>query len=55
MEPLLNNPVQMDNVQAGAVTPFQDVQQQGCCCERTGIYSPRLLKRGYYPPMARTF
>ncbi len=26
----------MDNFQVGAVTPFQDVQQQGCCCERTG-------------------
>ncbi len=39
----------------GAVTPFQDLQQQGCCGERTGIYSPHLLKRCYCTPYGTDF
>ncbi|MES9884624.1 MAG: hypothetical protein ABW185_27580, partial [Sedimenticola sp.] len=28
---------------------------QGCCCERTGRYSPRLLKRCYCTPYGTDF
>ncbi len=45
----------MDNFQLGAVTPFQYVQQRGCCCERTETYSPLLLKRCYCTSVARIF
>ncbi|MES9882173.1 MAG: hypothetical protein ABW185_14975 [Sedimenticola sp.] len=45
----------MDNVQVGTVTPFQEVQQQGCCCERITASPEKGLRHPYGMDFLRSY